>query len=113
MTDRLTIRRGANFIRTFDSYTDATQATRIGYDGWRFLVQVAGQEYATDDDDPKLTVEAATDPTGDRLRLSLDATDTAALTDSATHLVLLRIDPADESNVEVIAGPTTVTVAGL
>ena len=29
MADRLTIRRGANFIRTFDSYTDSTQATRI------------------------------------------------------------------------------------
>lgn len=115
MADVLTIRRGVNFDAYFDSYTDPTNTTRIDYDGWRFTVSLAvdgqpDQTWSTDDTTPALTVVDATNPTGKRLAWHLDASETVALPVGGA-LTLLRVDPADEGNVQPLTDPVPVNLS--
>jgi hypothetical protein len=114
----LVIRRGVNFDATIDTYTDTTNTTRISYAGSHFAVRLqstgcADIMYATTDTDPALTVTDATNPTGQHLVLHLDATQTTAIIPSSGVLTVLRLDPDDVTDVDLIAGPTSfiITVA--
>lgn len=111
----LTIRRGINFDSYFESYTDDTETTRITYDGWLFVLSLAvngeaDTTWATDDDNPALTVVAATDPTGFRLAFHLDATETEAIIQGG-NLTLLQIDPGDPTNVTALSDPIPLNLA--
>lgn len=103
MSSIVTVRRGYTFNRTFDTYTDTARTERIDYDDWRFELTLCGLVFTTDDTDPKLTVEAATDPDGSRLRLDLDAGDTSQITVSSGHLAIAQVDPQDPENRTLIA----------
>lgn len=114
----LPLQRGIRETPLVDIYTDDTHTERITFEGWRFVASIAllnqtDLQWATDDDAPLLTVVdvADTDPVpGQRLQLALDATVTAAFTWTSGTLTVLRIDPDDATNVDIVAGPNVVRI---
>lgn len=110
------VQRGVARTLFFDSFTDTTLTTRISYEGWKYIVSVAvvgapDVQWATDDEDPKLTVVSATNPDGEKLQLVLDATVTAGFDWSGGTVTVLQVDPADPTNVEAFAA-TVIRVTG-